>query len=79
MPAARLLQQTFDSWNALGRNYMIGREFWSLEETRRAGESMGKAFHRLRTRPDSPWRTIPWDLDLTPKKARATAEKTGSL
>src|SRR5256885_14286177 len=27
MPAARLLQRTFSSWQDLGRNYMIGREF----------------------------------------------------
>jgi hypothetical protein len=76
MPAAKLLQQTFDSWEDLGKNYTIGREFWSLAETRRNGEAMAKASWRLRTLPDSPWKTIPWDLDLTPREAtQVKAEK----
>lgn len=76
MPAARLLQQTFDSWEDLGKNYMIGREFWSLAETRRNGEAMAKASWRLRTLPDSPWKTIAWDLDLTSKETvQAKAEE----
>lgn len=67
MPAARVLQQTFDSWEDMGRNYMIGREFWSLQHTQRTGDSMQRAFKRLRTDTQSPWKTIPWNLDLSPK------------
>lgn len=29
MPAARLLQKTFESWIDLGKNHVVGREFWS--------------------------------------------------
>ncbi|GAB4330893.1 MAG: hypothetical protein Kow0099_01830 [Candidatus Abyssubacteria bacterium] len=59
MPAARALQQHFDSWDDMGRNYLIGREFWSLGHTRQTGEAMENAYKKLRTDPQSPWRTIP--------------------
>ena len=31
MPAAELLQKSFSSWEDLGRNYLIGRLFWSYQ------------------------------------------------
>jgi Protein of unknown function (DUF1266) len=33
MPAAAKLHATFSSWKELGENYLIGREFWSYEQT----------------------------------------------
>lgn len=64
MPKARLLQETFDSWRDLGENYLIGREFWSLATTKASGWFYYEAFKRLLDEPDSPWNTIPWDMDL---------------
>ncbi|KPK72462.1 hypothetical protein AMJ87_04665 [candidate division WOR_3 bacterium SM23_60] len=64
IPKARILQQTFDSWKDLGENYLIGREFWSLARTRASGWFYYRAFKSLLENPDSPWNTIPWDLNL---------------
>jgi hypothetical protein len=64
MPKARILQQTFDSWRDLGENYLIGREFWSLARTRASGWFYYQAFKNLLEDVDSPWNTIPWNLDL---------------
>jgi hypothetical protein len=64
MPKARVLQETFDSWKDLGENYLVGREFWSLERTKESGRYFHQAFKKLLEDPDSPWNTIPWDLNL---------------
>jgi hypothetical protein len=64
MPAAKVLQKTFDSWEDLGKNHVIGREFWSLKHTQRKGELTRKCYNRLLTEPSSPWRKLPWDLNL---------------
>jgi hypothetical protein len=64
MPKARELQKTFDSWADLGENYLIGREFWSLQETATQGWRYRAAYQRLLTNPDSPWVRIPWTLEL---------------
>ena len=64
MPKARELQKTFDSWEDLGENYLIGREFWSLEETATHGWRYRAAYQRLLSNPESPWVRFPWTLDL---------------
>jgi hypothetical protein len=64
MPKARLLQQTFESWKDLGENYLIGREFWSLERTKASGWYFQQAFKKLLESPESPWHTLPWELNL---------------
>jgi len=64
MPAARILQRRFDSWEDLGRNYLIGREFWSYEETANSGYRYEDAYQRLAEMRDSPWNKYPWDMDL---------------
>ncbi len=68
MPAARVLQQTFDSWEELGENHIVGRRYWSFEETQRSGPQMQAAYEHLRTDPASPWNRVPWDLDLGPNE-----------
>lgn len=70
MPVAGFLQDTFDSWDDLGRSYVIGREFWSFEKSNEAR----KAYKRLLTLPGSPWTRLPWTLDLKP-----TASDPGRL
>jgi hypothetical protein len=64
MPAARLLQRTFGSWEDLGRNYLGGREFWSLRQTIQGGQRMRECYRKLLADSSSPWVVIPWDIDL---------------
>jgi hypothetical protein len=62
--AARRVQATFDSWEDLGRNYLIGREYWSYDETRAKGHLYREAYLRLLRDPGSPWTRLPWYTDL---------------
>jgi hypothetical protein len=64
MHAARIIQSTFASWRDLGENYLIGREFWSYEQTQRDGRVMREVCERLLSDPRSPWNQIPWALNL---------------
>lgn len=64
MPAARALQSHFTSWTDLGENYLIGREFWSLSQTRRSGDLYRATYQTLISYPGSPWNRHPWGLKL---------------
>jgi len=71
MPAARLLQRTFTSWEELGKNHVVGREFWSLKQTQKNGDQTRQCFEKLKTDPASPWRTLDWNMNIaTPQKAQ---------
>jgi len=63
--AAGRVQGTFDSWEDLGRNYLIGREYWSHDETRAKGHLYREAYLRLLRDPGSPWTQLPWYTDLS--------------
>jgi hypothetical protein len=76
LPAARILQDTFDSWEDLGTNYLIGRRFWSLRSTQEVGASYVEAYRWLLSDPESPWLEIAWDLDL--RAANAGDDGAGS-
>ncbi len=65
IPVAKLLQSKFDSWEDLGQNYIIGRQFWSYEQTQKDGWMTEDAFHRLLDEQSSPWNRYPWNMDLT--------------
>ena len=65
MPVAEMLQKKFDSWEDLGRNYLIGRRFWSYQYTQEGGDLYEDAFQRLLDMRSSPWNKYPWDMDLT--------------
>ena len=66
MPAARLLQKTFSSWQDLGANYLLGHEFWSPGDTASViGASLDYTYRTLVMDLNGPWRRIPWGLDLT--------------
>jgi TPR repeat protein len=75
MPAARLLQKTFISWEDLGKNYLAGREYWSESETEKSGNNIREAFETLRTNKISPWKLCSWSVDLG---ETASGPKTGS-
>ncbi len=64
MPIAEMLQKTFDSWEDLGKNYIIGRKFWSREQTEKNGYMYEDAYQRLIDMPSSPWNKYQWNMDL---------------
>lgn len=64
MPVARRLQQTFDSWEDLGNNYIVGRKFWSYRQTVRNGLDAEDAYKRLCANTNSPWVRLKWKLPL---------------
>jgi len=64
MPVAMDLQKTFDSWEDLGKNYLIGRSYWSYEEQEEDGYKIQDAFQRLVDMKSSPWNIYKWDMDL---------------
>ena len=70
MYAARTLQSNFDSWKDLGENYLIGREFWSLHQTRDSGDRFRDAYARLLKDPASPWNRHPWETNLNTPSAK---------
>lgn len=65
MPVAKMLQKTFDSWEDLGRNYLIGRQFRFYKKTKENGYLYEDAVQRLLDMPSSPWNIYPWNMDLT--------------
>ena len=65
MPVAKMLQETFDSWEDLGRNYIIGRQFWSYKETKKGNYRYEDALQRLLDMQSSPWNKYSWDIDLS--------------
>ena len=71
MHAALILQQTFTSWSEFGENYLVGREFWSLRQTKIDGQAMQAIYQRLLNDSGSPWNRIQWDLPLSPSSAPA--------
>jgi hypothetical protein len=64
MPAARRLQLTFNSWQDLQSDFLIGREFWSLQQTDNNGPGFRAIYERFLHDPVSPWNENPWDIDL---------------
>jgi hypothetical protein len=64
MPAARKLQNTYDSWEDFGKTYLIGREFWSVEQTKLNGQIYSNGYKKLLAEPRSPWKRHPWNTDL---------------
>jgi len=65
MPVAQLLQYTFNSWEDLGLNHVVGRQFWSSKHSLSKGGITEQSYLNLLTDPTSPWQSIPWSLDLT--------------
>jgi hypothetical protein len=64
MPAALRLQQTFSSWQDLQIDYLVGREFWSAEQTQENGNRFRAIYDQFVHDPSSPWNVDPWTMDL---------------
>jgi hypothetical protein len=60
LPMAQAVQRTYASWDEIGKHYMLGREFWSGEWD---GE-LARCHLALLEEASSPWRALPWGLDL---------------
>jgi hypothetical protein len=75
MPMAWLLQEKFVSWEDLGRNYLIGRQFWSYEETQKVGWEFDDAVQRLLDMKSSPWNRCPWDMSLRDEEKKENEPK----
>jgi hypothetical protein len=54
------LQKAYTSWEELGEAYCIGYECWKGA----SNEATVKAFDKLKSAADSPWRSTPWKLKL---------------
>lgn len=65
LPAARMIQETFDSWEDLGRNYIIGHRYWREDMAREEGPKLEAGLKSLLADADSPWRRYDWKLDLS--------------
>jgi predicted RNA-binding Zn-ribbon protein involved in translation (DUF1610 family) len=61
LTAAARVQKTYDSWESYGRGYELGRLFWSEGKEH---PPTARALEKLQTDPASPWRTLPFTLDL---------------
>jgi hypothetical protein len=60
IPVAAELRNKFDSWQAYGQNFILGRWYWrGSEEDKKEAESI---IHKLMHNQDSPWKKYPWDM-----------------
>jgi hypothetical protein len=64
MPMARAIQAAFPSWAEMGEDYLVGREFWSIAETRTSGQYYRELEVWLVQKPESPWNQLAWGMDL---------------
>lgn len=64
MPAALRLQQTFTSWQDLQLDYLIGREYWSPDQTQGSGNRFQSIYDQLVNDSSSPWNVNPWAMNL---------------
>jgi TPR repeat protein len=63
MAAARILRKTFDSWEDLSNNYLVGRRFLSVSMTADSEAFSEKASIMLINR-NYPWKECPWEVDI---------------
>jgi len=71
IPAAQVVQKTFNSWEDLGNNYMLGRLFWCGETDPKRVEAM----RWLLSDPQSPWMDLEWDAYLGKSTTNYAMEK----
>jgi hypothetical protein len=64
MPAALRLQLTFISWQDMQSNFLLGREFWSAQQTQVSGGGFQAIYETFLQDPGSPWDMNSWELEL---------------
>lgn len=70
IPIARQIQKSFSSWQEMGEDYLIGREFWSYTESQRSGEKYRNIYQKLVSDASSPWHYSAWNLNLEAAQPR---------
>jgi hypothetical protein len=76
MPAAQVLQQTFGSWQEMGRAYLEARDAWLNSRDIRKRREGEWAYRTVALNPNGPWRKYPWNLDIGGRrKITMTVEK----
>jgi hypothetical protein len=68
IPAARLLQTSYASWDDFAADYLLGRNFWS-PETGADNETVRFTVKLLNFPPRGLWSTIRWDESLNTGEA----------
>ncbi len=73
MPAAKILQDNFDSWSDMGDNYLMGRYYWAGERNDR----LDYIYSLLTNEKDghSPWNKYDWKTDLIAAQPPSEPEK----
>ena len=66
MKAAFRVQSSFDSWQSMTENFLLGREFWDEDEYRQRLPRARAINDNLLNDPASPWRQNPWNMNLNP-------------
>ncbi len=64
MPAARLLQANYRSWDQMAQEYLVGRQFWNNTIYREGEYKLLGIKYRLLHDPNSPWVKLPWQTKL---------------
>jgi predicted Zn finger-like uncharacterized protein len=62
--AARKTQRSFGSWRSLGRNFILGYDYWRLATAATIVIKPFPHFDWLVTDPESPWLQLPWNTTL---------------
>jgi Protein of unknown function (DUF1266) len=65
VPAARLLQASYASWDDFASDYLLGRNFWN-PEMGSDNETVRYTVKLLSLPPNGLWSTIRWDESLSP-------------
>lgn len=65
MRAARRLQGSFRSWRALGRDFVLGYEFWWRSISGTCELQLAPVQKWLVSNAESPWRKLAWDTPLS--------------
>jgi predicted RNA-binding Zn-ribbon protein involved in translation (DUF1610 family) len=61
LTAAARIQKTYDSWESYAKGYELGRLYWAEGK---AHPPTALAIEKLLSDGASPWKTLPWNLDL---------------
>jgi hypothetical protein len=61
---SRRLQKSFGSWQAAGRDFMLGFDYWSLLTGSTANIELRPSYEWLLTDRHSPWMRLPWNTTL---------------
>jgi tetratricopeptide (TPR) repeat protein len=73
MPAARKIKESFDSWDDLAANYLVGRRFISARLTQESGDQFEQKAKRMLRDYNSPWVLCKWERGLSEPTPAASA------